>query len=289
MDLNIRPARPEDAAAISEFTTDTFEWGDYISDVLPDWLDADDGCVMVATDESDVPVALGRAQMLSATEMWLQGARVSEPWRRQGIASAIGEALVDWAIGRGAKVARLLTEGWNEAAQGQVEKSGFRRSSDWVVGARPITAPEPSTTGNGGQRAKAKRRLEVAHSSEAVPAWVSWRSGPLVAPARGLHVDGWRWWQLTDGHLISAGKAGRLWSSRAGWVVTRRDEGTLYADWLECGPDDSDDMVRSIVDLAVETHADYLRITVPAVDWLVDAMERSGCEIHPMHIYELAL
>ena len=110
-----------------------------------------------------------------------------------------------------------------------------------------------------------------------------------MRPARGLHVDGWQWAELTADHLLRSGKSGALWSSQAGWIVTRRDGGVLYADWLECGPDDVDDMVRSIVDLAFESHAELLRVTVPKVDWLVAALERSGCELHPMHIYELPL
>ncbi len=289
MEPTIRPARPDDVAAIGEFTADTFEWGDYITDVLPYWLTAENGMVMVAADKDDRAVALGRAEMMSPTELWLQGARVREDYRRRGIASAVGEALVEWAVDQGARVARLLTEGWNEPAQRQVESTGFKRVCDWVVGSRPIAPASPTRSGNGGQRAKARRRLELAHSSEAVPAWVSWRSGPLVGPARGLRATGWRWSQLTADLLLAAGKRGELWSSQAGWVVLRRDGDSLYVDWLDCGPDDIDDMVRSIVDLAVEQHADHARITVPDVDWLVTAVERGGFEPHPMYIYERAL
>ena len=289
MDYVIRQARPEDADAIGGFTTDTFEWGDYITEVLPHWMAAENGCVMVAADKNDQPVALGRGLMISGTELWLQGARVSEQWRRRGLASAIGESLVTWATERGARVARLLTEGWNEPAQRQVEKTGFRRSGNWIVGRRAIASEEPVAPTNGGQRAKARRKLGLAHSSEAVPAWVSWRSGPLVGPARGLHVDGWRWAQLTTDHLIQAGKRGALWSSQGGWVVTRRDGEALYVEWLDCGPDDIDDMMRSIVDHAFEQRADVLRVTVPDVDWVTAALQRVGCELHQMFIYERAL
>ncbi len=289
MEPTIRLARPEDAEPIGDFTADTFEWGDYITEVLPHWMGSENGCVMVAADENDQPVALGRGLLMSDTELWLQGARVSEPWRRRGVATAIGDALVAWATERGARVARLLTEGWNEPAQLQVEKGGFRRSGDWVVGGRSIASDEPVIPANGGQRAKARRKLELAHSSEAIPAWVSWRSGPLVAPARGLHADGWRWAQLTADHLIEAGKKGALWSSQAGWVLTRRDRETLYVDWLDCGPDEIEDMMRSIVDHAFEQHAEFLRITVPQIDWIAAALERAGCELHPMFIYERAL
>jgi hypothetical protein len=72
-------------------------------------------------------------------------------------------------------------------------------------------------------------------------------------------------------------------------VVTRRDDEAFYAEWLECGPDDIDDLVRSIVDLAFESRAQRLRVTVPEVDWLVAALERSGFEPNRMLIYEMPL
>ena len=275
--------------AIGGFTADTFEWGDYITEVLPHWMASENSKVIVAADSNDRAVALGRAVMMSPTEVWLQGFRVRESWRRQGIASAIVEALVQWGVEQGAQVARLLTEGWNEPAQRQVETTGFKRVSDWVVGTRKLAGQKPVAPTNGGRRAKARRKLELAHSSEAIPAWVSWRSGFLVRPARGLYVDGWRWAQLSAEQLIAAGKAGRLWSSQAGWVTTRRDGETFYADFVEVGPDDADDMVRSIVDLAFQQHADRVRVTVPEVDWMVASLERSGCEIHSMLIYERPL
>lgn len=289
MEFTIRRAREDDRDTVAAFTTDTFEWGDYISEVFSHWLNDPSGQLIVATDADDAPVALGRGVMLSETEAWLQGFRVSESWRRRGLASALVEELVSWAVGREAQIVRLLTEGWNTPAQLQVEKGGFGRVSDWIVGKREIFKPSPDTQSNGGQRAKARRKLELAHSSEAIPAWVSWRSGPLVRPSRGLHVDGWRWSKLTAEHLERAGKRGRLWTSQAGWVVTRRDETVLYADWVECSEESSVDMVKSIIDLAVESHAELLRITVPDVDWMVAALDKTGFENSVMHLYERPL
>lgn len=285
----IRPARPGDADAIAGFTTDTFEWGDYVPRMLPEWLEDDRGRVMVAVDDSDTPIALSRGVMLSHNELWLQGARVSEPWRRKGIASALGEALIEWAAGQGARVARLLTEGWNEPAQRQVEQSGFRRASGWVMSWRAISEPSPLVPGNGGQRAKARRKLQIAHSSEAIPAWVSWRSGSLMRPARGLHVDGWRWSRLTAEHLERAGRTGRLWTSQAGWAVTRHENDSLYIDWLECGPEDIDDMLKSIVDLAEGAGVEELRVIVPDVEWLSDALLKAGFDNEPLYLYERPL
>ncbi|MCP4306554.1 MAG: GNAT family N-acetyltransferase [bacterium] len=289
MSFSIRPARANDIANIAVFTANTFEWGDYVADELPGWLADVNGQVMVAADHDDVAVAMGRGLLLSPTEMWFQGARVSEPWRRRGIASAIGDALGEWAKERQARVARLVTESWNTPAQRQVEAIGFKARGNWVMASRQTTDVGPTTATNGGQRAKAHRKLELAHSSEAIPAWVSWRSGPLAGPSRGLHVHSWRWAQLTVDALEAAAKEGALWSSQTGWVTARRNEDRLSVGWLDCGPDDARDMIKSLVDLAFETRAERLQVTVPELDWLVAGLQSSGCELHPMIVYERPL
>ncbi len=286
MEYAIRTARPGDADAIASFTQDTFDWGDYVSDVFSEWIGDDNGRVMVAVDSDDTAIAMSRGVMLSDTELWLQGARVSEPWRRRGIATGLGESLIEWGEARGAQIARLLTEGWNGPAQLQVEQSGFHRAGDWVMAWRAISEQQPVIGGNGGQRAKAHRKLEIAHSSEALPAWVSWRSGPLVQPAHGLYTDGWRWSRLLAEHLEHAGRHGRLWTSQAGWLVTRPDAESLYVEWLECGPEDIDDMLRAVMDLATDAGVAEVRIIVPDVDWLSVALQQAGFELGTLYLYE---
>ena len=289
MEPTIRHARDRDRDAIAAFTAETFEWGDYVADVFPDWLADPTGCVMVAVDDGDTPVAVGRGAMLSPTELWLQGARVNELWRRRGLASSVGEAIARWGRKQGALVARLGTEDWNTPAQRQVEKAGFRPVGDWVIAVQATPATEPTTSANGGKRARARRKLERAHSTEATPAWISWRSGPLVQPARGLHSWRWRWARLELEYLVAGAKNGELWSSPAGWAFARVDRERLTVGWLECGPDDATQMIRAIVDLAQDLGTERIHLPVPAVDWLVAALEASQFELHPMIIYERPL
>ena len=285
MTAGIRPARITDQNAVAEFTTDTFHWGDYVGEALPRWLEDDEGVVMVATDETDRAIAVGRGALLSPTEAWLQGTRVREDQRRRGIASALVEAIVGWGEARGALVSRLAIEDWNTAAQRQVESIGFRRVGRWNVADRASTAEDPIVAGNGGRRSRARRRLEVSHSAEAVPAWVSWRSGPLVGPARGMYSWYWRWSRLELAYLEQGARAGELFSSHTGWALARRDEERLAVGWLECPPEDGIDMIRSLVDLAAETEAERLQITMPDVDWVRSALTASRFELHPMVVY----
>lgn len=158
-----------------------------------------------------------------------------------------------------------------------------------MIAWRAVSEDMPETPSNGGRRAKARRKLSITHSSEAVPAWVSWRSGPLIQPARGLGVERWQWSQLTLARLEQAGKEGRLWSSQAGWVVTRFDGESLYVEWLECGPDDIDDMLRAIIDLGIDAGATEVHLQVPEVDWLTDALATAGFEVELLYLYERPL
>jgi hypothetical protein len=247
------------------------------------------GQVTVATDDADHAIAVGRGLMLSSDEVWIQGARVEEDWRRKGIASAVGESIVSWSKSQGAKVARLAVEEWNTPARGQVENINFRVVSRWVVASRSVDASAPMVPGNGGKRAKARRKLQQAPSAEAEPAWLSWRSGPLVKPGRGLHVSHWRWSLMHLADLQQAGKRGELWSSQAGWAHVRREEDRLMIGWLDCGRDDGSDMIRSLVDLALDAGAQHLRVTVPAVEWLEDALRSLHFDLAPMLIYERSL
>lgn len=289
MGFSIRSARADDHPAIGAFTESTFEWGDYVADVLPEWLDDPNGLVLVATDDHDRAIAVGRGVLLSAREVWLQGARVAKEWRRKGIGSEITDKLIAWAQTKGAQVARLATEEWNEPAQHQVEASGFRNVGRWIVAHRTGTHAKPTTSTNGGRRARAHRRLEKVPSSEAVPAWLSWRSGPLVQPARGLHVEHWRWSQLDLADLEQAAKRGELWSSQAGWAWVRHGEDGIAVGWFDSGRDDAVDMIKSLLDVAAERAAERLQLMFPAVDWLETATATLGFDQTPMLIYASSL
>ena len=95
--------------------------------------------------------------------------------------------------------------------------------------------------------------------------------------------------ELTVPALEAAAKEGALWSSQTGWAKAYRNEAQLTVGWLDCGPDDAKDMIKSLVDLAFETRAERLQVTVPEIDWLVAALKSSGCELHPMIVYERPL
>jgi GNAT superfamily N-acetyltransferase len=289
MDVRIRPAHPHDEAAIVAFTTGTFEWGDYVPESFSGWLDDDHSVVLVATDESDAPVGIVRVVMLSHDEAWLHAARVHPNARRLGIATQVTEAAHQWAAGQGARVARLLTESWNTAAQAQVQVSGYRNVSTWFYAIKPIASTQPNPSGNGGKRVPGEERLTPAPSAEAEPAYLSWASGDLIRQARGLFSNRWMFRSLRFEDLEQAANERRLWGCPAGWVIGALQEDSFHLSWVTTNPDDAYPLARAMLDRATDLGAEKLTALVPATNFLVDSFERLGAELHHDTLWEFAL
>lgn len=286
---DIRPAQASDKDAVAAFTKDTFEWGDYVADRFDRWLEDPHGIPIVAVDTDDVAVAISYASLLSPREAWFQGVRVHPDHRRRGIAGRLAEYASVWAIENGAVVARLAIEDWNKPARGQVERDGFRSVGDWVRAYRSIGDASPLPAGNGGRRVPAQEQLVKAHTAEATPAFMAWGTSPLNRAARGLFGVHWRWRRLTEDDLSQAARHDALWIARSGWVMAAPDRDRFEVGWLETREDDAHDLMRAIVDLALNQGAEALGINVPAVTWLTTAARRAGCDLHPMIVYEKPL
>jgi ribosomal protein S18 acetylase RimI-like enzyme len=136
--FTIRPARADDKATVLTFCERTYEWGDYVPLVWDDWLDEEQGQLLVATRD-DRPVAVGKVTLLTPTEAWLQGLRVDSQHRRQGLAHQMLQYCLDVARQSGATVARLATSSRNEAVQKTTERAGMQRiAAAWILEANAL-------------------------------------------------------------------------------------------------------------------------------------------------------
>jgi ribosomal protein S18 acetylase RimI-like enzyme len=292
--ITIRAGRMEDAERVRSFTEDTFTWGDYVGDEFPEWLDRPDEFAMVAEDDQGSPVAVARVVLLSAAEAWLSGARVHPQHRRQGIGSVMNDFGVDWSRARGAQVIRLATEETNTAARSQVEKLGYRAIARFALAVRKVESKIPPSAGpgsNGGRRLTGTERLDLAPSAEADPAYLVWSTGDQARVAHQLFpAEGWSFRRLRPTDLVAAAKARRLWTSPSAWVVTEEDDDEMWVPLFITTIEDADRAAVALVDLAEERGAGLLRVMIPRVDWLEEALERHQFQLaHPNLIYEKAL
>lgn len=131
--VHVRPARPEDKAAVLAFCQNTFSWGDYIANVWDDWVKQEHGGLFVALVDGQ-PVGIVHAALLDHAAAWMEGMRVHPAFRRQGIATALDERACAFARDHHCQVARLVTSVKNTAAQSHLNISKYHpaaRFNDW--------------------------------------------------------------------------------------------------------------------------------------------------------------
>jgi ribosomal protein S18 acetylase RimI-like enzyme len=275
-DVTIRPAQADDHAAIAAFTTDTFTWGDYVSDVFDDWLKDSQSHVAVAVAD-DTPVAIARAVMMSENEGWMHGARVHPEHRRKGIATQLNDYLCEWASSQGALIVRLMIESWNEAAQRQVEAGGYRQVCEWMNAVR-LLGSEPDPVANGGRRVRGDEQLTAGTPAEIEPAWVAWSSSELSRVGRNLYPREWLMRRMTRQDLEEAVAHRQLLHGPSGWIVAEdEDDGeSMFVPLVVSTEDDAYRLVKAMVDRADRNEYPRIRCLVPAVGWMTDALTRAG-------------
>ncbi|HSK07462.1 MAG TPA: GNAT family N-acetyltransferase [Acidimicrobiia bacterium] len=276
----IRPARAEDVPLIETWTRDTFDWGDYVAEAMPDWLEDPESLVVVCVSEDDVPVALSRAQMLSPTEAWLSAARVHPDHRRSGMGMAMNDSGVVWARERGALVVRLATEEQNEAARAQVGKLGYRLTGHWV---------HATATASTGRRLGPSERLRPGGTVDADAAWTFWSQSDMAHAARDLISLGWRWRKATRRDLDLAVDAHSFFQGPGGWVIAEADEDGLSVRWLATSSFDAPLLIVGLRDLLRDGRRGRVEAMVPVTAWSVEALLREGFEVTPIQIFSKSL
>lgn len=276
MEPTIRPGRPDDLSHIAAFTRDSFSWGDYVPDSFLAWLDDPEGLVMVAVDAEDRPLGLARVVMLSPVEAWLHAARVHPDVRRRGVGLALNEHGVAWARARGALVARLAIEDWNEAPRGQVQRLGFRAVAHWAHASLELADEAPDPRQNGGRRPPPEERLALAPGAEATPAWMVWFGSGLAAAAHRLHPLGWHFRTMTLEDVVTAARRRRLWYCPAGWLIAKAEDDEWRVSWISTTESDASRLLDALRDRARRSGARRIHAMVPRLPWLRDALETSG-------------
>lgn len=286
--MRFRPATRDDIDEIISFTTDTFEWGDYVPAMIGEWINDTSGCVMVAVDDSGI-VGLARVILLSETEAWSHAARIRPDRRGEGIAGELADVLLDWARGHGALIIRLLVEDDNEASVRQVGKKGLRKVATAVRARRAIGEATPNPEGNGGRRTPSDKKARPVKAADASMLAAGWPLSQCGRPLRGLIAEGWQFHTLTEPDLVNAARNGGLWEIGSSWAVTRLDDTLFDVSLLDTDSYGAFDAIRSLIDVANERGAEAFSMWLADIDWLVQAARRAGCDVFTNGIWVYSL
>lgn len=281
-EVTIRPAVPADKAEIESFATNTFQWGDYVLDSFDAWLEDENSTVVVACVGGSVR-AMARSVQLSPEELWMHAARVHPDFRRRGLGLRMNEAGMAWGKERGAVVARLMVEDWNEAAQAQVAKGGYRRVADWFYASRSVSGSRPSRSATG---VRPPEPLRLAPVPEVEAAYMSWATSELARAGHGLGGVRWHMRLMRIEHLLEAAKARHLWEAPSGWLAIEPDAEGAWVSWAMTTPGEADTLVEALMTKLRADGLPSVSVLLPRVPWLVAAFEASGFDVHPNGIWE---
>jgi len=286
--MEIRPATTADIDAIIAFTTGTFDWGDYVPDVIAEWIDDPNGMAMVAVVDGET-VGVARTVLLTRSEAWAHGVRVHPDHRGEGIAGVLASSLMDWARDAGAQVVRLLIEDDNIASIRHVDKVGFRRTVQMMRASRAVGEATANPQGNGVRRGPSTLVARPGKIQDATMAMTSWASSDLGSAMRGLSGIGWRFHRLTVADVENAARSGNLWEIGSGWAMTSTITPWFHVAMVDTRPEDAYETFRALTDTANKRGSENLSVWIPAVGWLIQSARRAGCDVSPMSIWEYSL
>jgi GNAT superfamily N-acetyltransferase len=284
--MDIRPARAGDLDTLVAFTSDTFEWGDYVPRMLPEWLASTEGVIMVAVDDDDVPIAMARAVFLTDTEVWSHAARVHPDHRGRGIAGTLADHLMAWSRDHGGQIVRLLIEDDNLPSITHITKVGFTRAVSVIRATRTVGAGSPNPDGNGGRRNPSSLDARPGKRQDLVLVRSVWSTSEAGRLLRGLIGGHWRFHRLRDADIEAAAATGNLWEVGSSWAISDRDDERFDIRLLATEPTEAYDVIKALVDTANNRGAESMELWLADTDWMVQAARRCGFEVSGMGVWE---
>ncbi len=286
-EIEIRPARAEDQAAILAFCEHTWEWGDYIPFVWDEWLSDTAGQLLVALD-ADQPVGIVHIHMQNATDAWQEGMRVAPDHRRQGIARRLSLEAGAEAMRRGATTVRLLTDATNQASIQMVEQLHFRRVGVFLPAtAVPLTeAPR--------RRVYGLEDLALA-LPEDLDEVIDYLNVSNIFPAvGGLYYEGFEGYRISDTLLKAKIQAGqvyllRRWERLDGLAIAEAREGRqgrhLFIGYIDGTTESISLIAYALRQRLPEMGLELVRASMPDLMMVHDAFTGAGYDFEESTFY----
>jgi GNAT superfamily N-acetyltransferase len=268
-ELVVRPARPDDRAAVERVCAHTWEWGDYIPDVWDKWLADEDAALLVGEINGRV-VAVGRVAFLPYGQAWFEAMRVDPDYRQRGIAGQFLQRKLELARTRSNRLARLATSSSNAPVHRMMAAAGMAR-----VGSYALRTAEPAEEGpqiaflSPGQAGSVQAFLEASQ---------------VLAHTQRLYSTDWAWQELSRERaveLLVTGQVAGLCGPDSRLQALAQLQYTPGDDRLWIGYADGDPPGVTRLARAIRTHAARLGapradIMLPDLPWLRDAFREAG-------------
>ncbi len=129
--IHLRKAIDDDKSRIAEISSQIWEGGDYVPEVLDAWLADENGEVIVAIDDG-VLISFARRTYLLPGYAWFQGARTDPLYRNRGASQKISRYFLEAVRSEGADLIGLSTYVENHSSIHIIEKSGFEKVASFV-------------------------------------------------------------------------------------------------------------------------------------------------------------
>ncbi len=270
--VEVRPARPEDKAAVLAFCEHTWEdHDDYIADVWDEWLADPNGRLFVALVDGK-PAAIDRVAILSDHEGWWEGLRVDPAYRRQGLVGKMRPHLHQYIHDSGITVSRMVTSSRNTIVRNMARRRGMTRLGRYALyEAEPLDEPV--------------RRLEPLGPDDVPTVRRFLNDSDIFQWVHGLFVSrGWAWQELTDQVVTARAAEGRLWGiaddgGLTGLAVLSTPEDDGEAVWIghaDGTPEVLPEVLTELRRLAHEQHRPSIGGHFPTLPGVFDALEMAG-------------
>ncbi len=267
--VKVRKANYNDKSGVLEISKNLWQGHDYLPQVWDEWLRDKKGLLLVATT-GRARVGVAHAYFQTPDVVWLEGVRVHADYRGLGIAGKLNNALVKWAVAKGAKVARLATGSSNRASRRNVAKVGFSVLQVF-------------------QRFDSSRRVRKKPTSVARQKgpdrelWEWLLSRPEFFDNRAMYSDGWTWYPLSIRsfkRLLRGRQVLVSYSNRAVSSICTfsKDDRGITLGFAAGSPEGIERTVRFLRHLLHAGRGERLRVLIPKASPLVHSLGLMGFE-----------
>jgi len=129
MENNPRLAQSFDKKDVLNFCQNTFSWGDYIHEVWDNWINEGNLIVM---ENDQIPISMAHAAFYPDEKMiWIEGIRVSNNFRKKGLAQKMIHYFEGKAKSQEFKISRMLIASENNSSLALAKKLGYKIISKW--------------------------------------------------------------------------------------------------------------------------------------------------------------